>query len=565
MTLANLLERAAMRSPEAEAVVGTEARVSYAALHGRAGPLAHTSASLGVGRGDRVLIVLKNRLEHVLTYWALQTIAAVPVPMNVRLTATEISYVLTDSGARIVLFETATATAVLGATQASEVTLIFVGPSDAKPEAGATYHRDILLFDEVLESPSRTGGSRAGSGGLGPQTCFPPPVTHGTSRWTHATQDVAQRIRGLGTQPPAPRAAPTASDLSLILYTSGTTGRPKGVPRTQSNHYAGAVAHVVQCAYEWGERTLGVMPLYHTMGIHALTSMVVINGCYACQPDWSAAGALRLIAGERLSALYLIPTLFYDLVHAPDLARTDVSSVRKLAYAGAPMLGPLTEACVKAFAPQVFVNHYGSTEIYTLSVRPDVHRKPGCAGRPGLHSALRVVTASMDRRVGPDEVVAAGDKGEIIARLDSDEAFAGYWNRPDADARALRDGWYFTGDMGWIDAEGELYVAGRVDDMIISGGENIHPVEVEEALARHPAVRDVAVVGERDERWGERVVAYVVPATPHLTAEALDRFCRESPELASFKRPRRVVFVTGIPKTASGKILRRLLREREAT
>ena len=355
---------------------------------------------------------------------------------------------------------------------------------------------------------------------------------------------------------------PSESDLSLILYTSGTTGRPKGVPRTHRNHAAGALAHALQCGYEWSERTLGVMPLYHTMGIHSLTSMAALNGAFVCQRDWSAAGALALIAGERLSALYLIPTLFYDLVHAPELAATDVTSVRKLAYAGAPMLAPLTEACVKAWAPRVFVNHYGSTEIYTFSVRPDVHRKPGCAGRPGLHSALRVVTASSERRVGPDEIVAAGDKGEIIARLDSDEAFAGYWNRPDADARALREGWYFTGDMGYLDADGELHVAGRVDDMIISGGENIHPVEVEEVLARHPEVRDVAVVGEPDPRWGERVVAFVVPVGDGLTPEAIDRHCRAEGTLAAFKRPRRVVFVAEIPKTASGKILRRLLRER---
>jgi len=302
------------------------------------------------------------------------------------------------------------------------------------------------------------------------------------------------------------------------------------------------------------------MPLYHTMGIHALTSMAAVNGCFVCQRDWSAGEALALVGGERLTALYLIPTLFYDLVHAPELARSDVTSVRKLAYAGAPMLAPLTEACVKAFQPRVFVNHYGSTEIYTFSVRPDVQLKPGCAGRPGIHSTLRVVTASSDRRVGPDETVPAGDKGEIIARLDSDEAFAGYWNRPDADAKALREGWYFTGDMGYVDADGELHVAGRVDDMIISGGENIHPVEVEDVLARHPDVRDVAVVGEPDPRWGERVVAFIVPARPGLTAEAVDRYCREGATLASFKRPRRVVFVDEIPKTASGKILRRLLR-----
>ncbi len=320
------------------------------------------------------------------------------------------------------------------------------------------------------------------------------------------------------------------------------------------------MAHVIQCGYTWSERTLGVMPLYHTMGIHSLTSMAAVNGCFVCQPDWSAAGALRLIAEERLTALYLIPTLYWDLVHAPGLAQADVASVRKLAYAGAPMLAPLAEACAKAFRPEVFVNHYGSTEIYTFSVYPDVRLKPGCAGRPGIHSELRVVVASPERRVGPDEVVPSGTKGEVIARLASDEAFAGYWNRPDADATALRDGWYFTGDMGYVDADGDLYVAGRVDDMIISGGENIHPVEVEEALARHPGVKDVAVAGEADERLGERVAAFVVPGAG-VTAEELDRFCRESPDLASFKRPRRFVFVKEIPKTASGKILRRLLRE----
>jgi 2-furoate---CoA ligase len=225
------------------------------------------------------------------------------------------------------------------------------------------------------------------------------------------------------------------------------------------------------------------------------------------------------------------------------------------------MLAPLTAACERAFRPAVFVNHYGSTEIYTFTVRPRVHERPGCAGRAGVHSAVRVVTASADRRVTPEETVKPGEKGEIIASLASDEAFTGYWQRPDADARALRDGWYFTGDMGYVDDAGELYVAGRVDDMIISGGENIHPVEVEDMLARHSGVQEVAVIGEPDPRWGERVVAFVVPRAPGLTADMLDAHCRASDELAAFKRPRRVVFVKDIPKTASGKILRRLLRD----
>jgi 2-furoate---CoA ligase len=481
-------------------------RLSYAALHGQARLLGAALAGLGVAPGERVVIALRNRWEHVLAYWALQAIGGVAVPVNHRFAPAELAYVLADAGARVLLFERATAPAALEAARERPVRLVAV---DDEPPPGAIPFRGLLADGAAADRPA----------------------------------------------PPAPR------DLSVILYTSGTTGRPKGVPRTHANHAAGALAHALQCGYEWGERTLGVMPLYHTMGIHALTSMAAMNGAFVCQRDWSAAGALALIAQERLTALYLIPTLFYDLVHAPELAATDVTSVRKLAYAGAPMLAPLTEACVKTWAPRVFVNHYGSTEIYTFSVRPDVHLKPGCAGRPGIHSTLRVVVASTERRVGPDEVVPTGQPGEIIARLDSDEAFAGYWNRPDADARALRDGWYFTGDMGHLDADGELHLSGRVDDMIISGGENIHPVEVEEVLARHPDVRDVAVVGEPDPRWGERVVAFVVAASPALTAEALDRYCRESPALASFKRPRRVVFVESIPKTASGKILRRLLRE----
>jgi 2-furoate---CoA ligase len=509
VTLARLLELAALRSPDAEAVVEGSRRLTYRELHARAAALGAAFGRLGVGRSDRVLIALRNRLEHVLAYWSLQTIGAVPTPVNFRLAPAEMAYVLSDCGARVALFEPDTAAAVLSAAAGRDVRLVFAGSGPAPPGS--------VPFDGLLD------------------------------------------LAGASAAPPS-GSAPRESDLSLILYTSGTTGRPKGVPRTHRNHVAGALAQALQCQWTWGERTLGVMPLYHTMGVHALTGVTAINGSFVCQPAWSPEGALDLIREERITALYLIPTLFYDLVHAPAFARAAVESVVKLAYAGAPMLAALTEACVKAFEPRAFVNHYGSTEIYTFSVRPDVHLKPGCAGRPGLHSALRVVVASSGRPVGPDEIVSPGDKGEIIASLESPEAFAGYWNRPDADARALRGGWYFTGDMGYVDAEGELYVAGRVDDMIISGGENIHPVEVEEVLARHPGVRDVAVIGEPDERWGQRVVAFVVAATPGLTAEALDAHCRGD-ALASFKRPRRVVFVDEIPKTASGKILRRLLRE----
>jgi 2-furoate---CoA ligase len=345
-------------------------------------------------------------------------------------------------------------------------------------------------------------------------------------------------------------AHPGALDLdesaeSLMLYTSGTTGRPKGVPRSHRADRAGGLSQVVHHGLEDGDRTLGVMPLYHTMGIHSLLAMSIVGGCFVAQPRWDPTEALGLIERERLTALYLAPTLYHDLVHHPGVATRDVSSVRALAYAGAAMRSNLVEACVEVFTPQLFVNHYGSTEIYTFSVQRDQAAKPGCAGRPALNARLRL-----------------GENGEIECHLGSDEAFTGYWRRPDADEKAIHNGWYRTGDVGQIDSDGDLWVVGRVDDMIISGGENVHPLEVEEVLSQHPGVAEVAVVGARDERLGERVVAVVVGTA---TAEELERHCLASEELARFKRPREYRFVDELPKSPSGKILRRVLREEVVT
>jgi 2-furoate---CoA ligase len=349
---------------------------------------------------------------------------------------------------------------------------------------------------------------------------------------------------------------------SLMLYTSGTTGRPKGVPRSHRADRAGGLSQVVQHGYRHGDRTLGVMPLYHTMGMHSLLAMHLIGGCYVCQADWDAETALGLIEAERLTSLYLAPTLFHDLVHHPRLGKHDVGSVEAVSYAGSAMTSALAERCAEAFAPRIFVNHYGSTEIYTYTVHRDQRAKPGCAGRASLNARVRLVRP--EEGAGPDELVAAGEEGQIVCQLDSDEAFAGYWNRPDADEKALRDGWYFTGDLGRLDEDGDLWIVGRVDDMIISGGENVYPLEVEDVLARHPAVGEVAVVGAPDDRWGHRVVAYVVRAD-EVTAEELDAHCLGSETLARFKRPREYRFVEDLPKSPSGKLLRRFLREEDAS
>ena len=235
--------------------------------------------------------------------------------------------------------------------------------------------------------------------------------------------------------------------------------------------------------------------------------------------------------------------------------------MRKLGFAGAPMHDALLQRLDQAFHPDLFVNHYGSSEVYTFSINQRAVAKPGSAGRAGLNTRLRVVKLD---HTDPTRLAAPGEEGQIIADLAGDEAFEGYHRRPDANAKSLHGGWYFTGDMGYVDAEGDLYVTGRVDDMIISGGENISPVDIESVLSLHPAVDEVAVAGLPDPRWGQKVVAFVKThrTGPAVDAATLDAHCRSS-DLVNFKRPRDYVFVREIPKSPVGKVLRRKLQAGE--
>lgn len=507
MHLATMLDLAVERYPDAEALVAGSSRYTYAQWHERVERMAGALADMGVGAGQFFGMVLRNSEPLVTTYCALHRLGAAAVPLNFRWSAGEIAYALADAEAVGVLYDEATAPRVADALAGLPGCRLRVA---TVREEGA----EVIFEDLVARGRPGAGGPRR------------------------------------------------SDDVNIMLYTSGTTGRPKGVPRTHLNDYAATVGMIIEHGLSRFERTLGVMPLYHTMGLHSLLSMVFLNGTFVIQPQFDPDATLELICRERISSLYLVPTIFHELVRRarerPDL---DLSCVRKLAFAGAPMTSTLVRALLDLFHPEVFVNHYGSTEIYihTTNARLDV--APTSAGRGAFHTRVRVVAADPERRVSPDEVVPRGEVGEIIVDAGSPEAFRGYHKRPEATARALRDGWYFTGDTGYLDERGEVHITGRVDDMIITGGENVHPVEVEDVLAAHPGVLDVAVVGLPDEKWGQVVAAFVVPASPEVTADDLDRFCRESTVLAPFKRPRRYVFVRSIPKTASGKVLRRLLRE----
>ncbi len=486
------------RNPGALALVDGERALTYAQWYETIQNVAHGLRAQGLQPGDRLLVVLQNRWEMATLHWACQFAAIVIVPLNWRAKPDELDYCVVDAGVTAIVFEPISADAV----QLSPATrgLLRIGLDAA---SGSNKSFDLLMRDR--ESREET-------------------------------------------------LLANADDCSLILYTSGTTGKAKGVPRRHRHERAAALAHVAQNLYRNGERTLGVMPLYHTMGVRSLLAMALVDGVFVCMPRWNASLALHSIAAHQISCLYLVPTLYHDLLSDLTFSSSNTSSVSKLGFAGAPMSDGLLKRLSDAFKPELFVNHYGSSEVYTFSFDQNATRKPGSAGRAGINTRLRVVRLDAET---PEDVALIGEEGQIIADLLGDEAFEGYWNRPDANAKSLREGWYFTGDTGFYDKDGALYVSGRMDDMIISGGENISPVDIESVLSLHPSVDEVAVAGVKDERWGQRVVAFI-KRREYVDAATLDDYCRSS-DLINFKRPREYIFVDDIPKSPVGKILRRKL------
>lgn len=506
MNPAQLLALAAERQPAQEAVVASGLRLTYAEWNSRVTSVARGLERLGAGPGTRVALCAANSEEAATMYFAVHRAGGHPVLLSSRWTGPEIAFALRDAAVRAVFYDVHTEAAVRSAGSRLRRDLVYIAADGAAGAHGAVRFR-------TLAASARKG--------------------------------------------PAPSARP---DAATILYTSGTTGKPKGVIRTGSADYAGVLAMLAAHGWSWAEKTIAVMPFYHVMGLHTLLAMVAVNGTSVIEHKFAAPRLAELIAAERPTALYLVPTAYHDLVDYTE-NRELCLHVPKLAYAGAPMSDRLAARCLAAFRPAVFVNHYGCTEMQLIAANRDAAAKPGSAGKAALGTRLRVVAARRGgRRPAPAQAAPPGTVGEIIADAAAPQAFAGYLNRPAAARRAIRGGWYFTGDLGYVDGDGDLYVVGRVDDLIISGGENIHPAEVEAALLAHPAVRDAAVVGLPDERWGQVVTAFVVPAAFGLTAEELDRYCREESGLARFKRPRRYVFTDGLPRSPSGKLLRAALR-----
>jgi 2-furoate---CoA ligase len=505
MDLGSAFTASVMRQPGQEAFVEGSRRTTYAEWYRQVASVAGGLQGMGLRAGDHLVVVMRNRYEMATLYWACQLVGIVFTPVSWRASADEIKYCLEDAEATAVAFDGASGAAAAEAAAAvaiepPRVIIAADGKGDGRP------------FARLLDASAVAGPAMVSE---------------------HAT--------------------------CLMLYTSGTTGRPKGVPRSHRNELAAAVSHIAQNQYRQGDSSLGVMPFFHTMGVRILLATALLNGRLVCLPEYEPEEVLRLVAEERLTTLFLVPTMFHDVLRHSRFDRHDLRALSRVGYAGMNMTPALVGRCLDQLKPDLFVNYYGSSEIYTFSYCDHLERKPGCAGRAGMNQIIRVVSPARD---AIEDDLPPGVSGEIIASMRSPEAFSGYWKRPDADAKSIQGRWYRTGDLGRFDEDGELYVVGRVDDMIISGGENIFPEEVEDALARSKLIAGCAVVGMPDERLGAKVVAFVEPAVAELRAEQLDEVCLGS-GLSRFKRPREYVFVKAIPRSASGKLLRRKLRAGE--
>ncbi|MFV8830280.1 class I adenylate-forming enzyme family protein [Alkalihalobacterium sp. APHAB7] len=507
MDLKNFFEFSVDRSQNRIAVVDSNQRLTYNELNEKVDRVAASLQKLGLGKQDRVMVLLKNRVETVVLFWAVQKLGAIFTPINFRLSQEDIMYCIQDVEPKFVVFEDASEHLIMKETFKERP--IFISIKKNNPLA------DISFIE--LEEHSLTSFDRV------------------------IIQD---------------------QDISSIYYTSGTTGVPKGVPRSHKNEYASAMAHIVQCGYKRFDTTLGVFPLYHVIGLRSLQVITALNGNFYTLSDFDSLESLQIIDKEKVNCLFQTPTMYHDIVSHPYAKEVDFSTLHTLVYSGASMSKELINKCDELMKPERIVNQYGSTEIYTFTYSPDVRRKPGTAGKPGIHQNIKLVSTNYKKEASfYPRVVPNGDVGEVIVNMKSPEAFKGYWNRPDITKKCIYEGWYYTGDLGFIDDEGDLNIVGRIDDMIISGGEKIYPELIEKVLVEHPKVNEVIIIGEEDERWGQIVVAYIVPNDCSISFQELDRFCKYHNQLSSYQRPRKYVLLDHIPKSPTGKVLRKKLKE----
>ncbi len=495
------LHKRALLGPNREALVEVERgrRFTYKELDDRANRTAHALLSLGVRKGDRVALLMMNGAEYVETYFALGRIGAVMVPLNWRLVADELQFILDDSGSTVLLFDGEFDDTVVDLHGRETVVREWVRVGEAGPDFAKDY--------DALQAAASDG---------------------------------------------FPECTARDDDNLFIMYTSGTTGLPKGVVHSHGTMIASSVTILMTADIRLDDTYLQVLPLFHVGALAPLTAVIHRGGSAVIMRAFDPAQIFPVIEREKIDCMLAVPAMLNFMLAVDNHSDHDISSLRWIQSGAAPVPVPLIEkyAGLGIQVHQV----YGMTETggpACLISAEEALRKAGSTGPAFFHTDVRVVDDD-----GND--VAPGKIGEVVMR--GAHVMKEYWNRPDATAETIRDGWLYSGDMASMDAEGFVYIQDRKKDMIISGGENVYPAEVENTLSGHPEIADVAVIGQQSERWGESAAAIVV-RTPdgEVTGDAILDWCQG--KLARFKQPRVVAFVDEIPRNPTGKILKRILRD----
>ncbi|MEN1889424.1 o-succinylbenzoate--CoA ligase [Streptomyces mirabilis] len=488
--------RRARKTPHRTALIHGDTTVSYAELYARTTRLAHALRALGLRRGDRIAYLGPNHPSYLETLFAAGTLGAVFVPLNPRLAGPEIAHQLGDSGAKVLVY----------------------APSLAGLVAGLPGNVHVRTFVEV--------GSRY------------------------------EELIGQAAEEPIDQPV-AAEDMCIIMYTSGTTGRPKGAMLTHGNLTWNAVNVLVDHDLTADERALVSAPLFHTAGLNMLTLPVLLKGgtCVLVE-SFDPAATLDLIERHRITFMFGVPTMFDQVARHPRWADADLSSLRILTCGGSPVPTPLIAAYQERGL--TFLQGYGMTEASPGTLFLDAEHavgKAGSAGVPHFFSDVRVVR--------PDFTpVDIGETGEVVVR--GPHVMPGYWGLPDETAAVFADGWFRSGDAARVDEDGYVFIVDRIKDMIISGGENIYPAEIEDLLLGHPGIVECAVIGVADDKWGEVPRAVVVPREG-VQLDPDEVLASLAGHLAKYKIPKSVVVVDELPRTASGKLLKARVRTRYGT
>lgn len=491
---------------------------TYAELDDDVARAASALASRGVGRGDAVVYQLTNSPEFAILYLATQRLGAVGVPINFRLAPGETAHILADSGPVVFVFAASDAGHARAAVERSGI-----APA-------------LLSVDDEADGAGRDGESGQGTPGGG-------------------VEDFAGALAAADSAPVLPGDFSTYEE-STRLYTSGTTGMPKGVSLPSLVEVMSAHDVIMHFPLTPYDRTLNMTPWFHRGGLYSggPNPVFYVGGSVVPMRAFDAATVLDWVQDYGITFLIGAPVTLGMLADEQETNPRDLSGLRGIVTMGAPLSRTAVLRYQQVLTERIF-NGYGTTEAFwNTFLRPeDLPEHAGSAGRACTDDDVAVVRIFEDRPASPSELAARDNRevGEVIMR--SPKSGFSYYNLPGIDEEKFHSGWLYPGDLATWDEDGFVTIVGRKDDMIISGGENIHPVQIEEVLEEHDAVSQAAVVGVPDDRWGQRVVAYVIAHGEPATADELDAHCRAHASLANFKRPRAYRHVDELPLTATGK------------